>query len=138
MDIRKCFEILELRPNATLDEAREAYRDIVNVWHPDRFSNNPRLKHKAEEKLKLANLAYETVKDYMAFKEGRERDRGRGKARETTSGGEADSGNEARRHGSRGGTNSVSKTEAAVETGTYVLLSVCSHLYKGLRRFVKT
>ena len=46
MTIRRSFEILELQRGATLDDARQAYKDIVNVWHPDRFTANPRLKHK--------------------------------------------------------------------------------------------
>ena len=47
---------------------REAYRDLVNVWHPDRFSNNPRLKEKANEKLKEIAIAFEKLKSYIAGK----------------------------------------------------------------------
>jgi len=61
MEIEKCFEILELRPGASPEEIRAAYRDAVAVWHPDRFANNPRLKRKAEEKLKEINEAYEIL-----------------------------------------------------------------------------
>jgi hypothetical protein len=68
MTIRQSFEILELQQGATLDDARQAYKDIANVWHPDRFAANPRLKHKAEQKLKEVNLAYETLKAF--FKAG--------------------------------------------------------------------
>ena len=65
MDIQRCFEILELDRNASLKEVEQAYRDLVNVWHPDRISHNPRLKHKAEEKLKDVNLAYKTARVYV-------------------------------------------------------------------------
>ena len=65
MDIQRCFEILELGRNASLKEVEQAYRDLVNVWHPDRISHNPRLKHKAEEKLKDVNLAYKTARAYL-------------------------------------------------------------------------
>jgi len=61
MDIQRCFEILELDSEFSIDELNHAYRDLVAVWHPDRFSNNPRLKRKAEEKLKTVNEAYRTV-----------------------------------------------------------------------------
>ncbi|MBW1888862.1 MAG: molecular chaperone DnaJ, partial [Deltaproteobacteria bacterium] len=44
--------MFELDRLASPYEVKQAYKDIVNVWHPDRFSNNPRLKQKAEEKLK--------------------------------------------------------------------------------------
>jgi preprotein translocase subunit Sec63 len=58
MDIRKCYEILELRPGYSAAELKQAYKDLVQVWHPDRFAHNPRLKEKAEEKLKQINQAY--------------------------------------------------------------------------------
>src|SRR4029453_15348242 len=50
--------ILEIKPGASLAEIRQAYRDQTKVWHPDRFSNDVRLKNKADEKLKQINLAY--------------------------------------------------------------------------------
>jgi ribosomal protein L34E len=56
------FEIFGLKPQATVEELKQAYRDLVNVWHPDRFSNNSRLQQKAEEKLKEINAAYEYIK----------------------------------------------------------------------------
>ena len=31
MDINKCFEILEIDPDASVAEAKQAYKDIVNV-----------------------------------------------------------------------------------------------------------
>jgi curved DNA-binding protein CbpA len=45
------YEVLGLRPGASLDEAKQAHRDLVKVWHPDRFSNDPRLQARAQEKL---------------------------------------------------------------------------------------
>ncbi|MBN2125978.1 MAG: J domain-containing protein, partial [Deltaproteobacteria bacterium] len=51
MDIQRCFHVLEIEADATLQEVRQAYRDLVNIWHPDRFSHNPRLKKRAEAKL---------------------------------------------------------------------------------------
>lgn len=61
MDIKKSFEILRLEPDASPDDIRQAYRDLVNVWHPDRFLNNPRLQEKAAHQLLEINLAYETI-----------------------------------------------------------------------------
>ena len=57
MQILRCFEILKLNPDATLNEVNQAHRDLVNIWHPDRFAQNPRLKHKVEEHLKEINIA---------------------------------------------------------------------------------
>ena len=65
MDLEKCFEILEVDKDTPPDKIREAYMDIINVWHPDRFSNNPRLKEKAESKVKEINVAYETLQSYV-------------------------------------------------------------------------
>jgi hypothetical protein len=61
MDIERCFQILELDRHASIEEAKQAYKDVVNVWHPDRFSDHPRLRAKAEKKLKEINAAYERV-----------------------------------------------------------------------------
>ena len=69
MTIRRSFKILEIDHGATEDDAKQAYKDIVNVWHPDRFSSNPRLKQKAEHKLKEANVAYEHVKAFFKQRE---------------------------------------------------------------------
>jgi DnaJ domain len=58
------FRTLELDQNATLDEIKQAYKDLVMVWHPDRFAHNIRLRHKAEEKLKQFNQAYDCLKQW--------------------------------------------------------------------------
>jgi len=49
---------------ASQDEVNQAYRDLINVWHPDRFANNPRLQKKAEEKIKEINAAYEYIRSF--------------------------------------------------------------------------
>ena len=45
---------------------RQAYKDLVNIWHPDRVGDNARLKKKAEEKLKDINLAYEELNSFLS------------------------------------------------------------------------
>ena len=62
----KYYQILGLNSGASEEEIKQAYRDLVNVWHPDRFPNNQRLREKANEKLKEINLAYENLKSYIA------------------------------------------------------------------------
>ena len=60
-ELEQYWQILGLAPNASKAEVKEAYRDLVSVWHPDRFAQNPRLQKKAEAKLRDINTAYEQV-----------------------------------------------------------------------------
>ncbi len=62
--ISRCVEMLGLKPGASQEEVNQAYRDLVNVWHPDRFAGNPRLQKKAEGKIKEINSAYEYIKSF--------------------------------------------------------------------------
>ncbi len=66
LDIQKCYEILELDSAATVEDAKKAHRDLVSIWHPDRITaSNPRLKKKAEEKIKEINVAYQMLVVYF-------------------------------------------------------------------------
>ena len=60
-DIFTCYRILDLEAGASLEEVKRSYRELVKVWHPDRFRGDPKLQAKAEEKLKWINLAYERL-----------------------------------------------------------------------------
>lgn len=56
------YKVLEIRPDATREEVKAAYRDLAQVWHPDRYQNsNPRLRAKAEEKFKSISEAYHAI-----------------------------------------------------------------------------
>jgi hypothetical protein len=57
----EALDVLALRPGATAAEIKEAYRDLVKVWHPDRFGSDQRLRRKAEEKLQEINRAYRVL-----------------------------------------------------------------------------
>ena len=61
-DHLKCFQTLGLEANASPEQVKKAYRDLVQVWHPDRFSHDERLRLIAQEKLKEINGAYELLK----------------------------------------------------------------------------
>ena len=58
MSLKNCYKILEIQETASLPEIKQAYRDMIGIWHPDRYVQNPRLHNKATEKLKELNLAY--------------------------------------------------------------------------------
>ncbi|MBE9258714.1 MULTISPECIES: pentapeptide repeat-containing protein [Aphanizomenonaceae] len=62
-ELERYYRILELEPGATLEQINQAYKDLVFVWHPDRLpKDNPRLQHKAQEKLKLFNEARDKLR----------------------------------------------------------------------------
>ena len=60
-ETKRSCQILGLEVGASRAEVKQAYRDLVHVWHPDRFEQNSRLQKKAEEKLKEINAAYEEL-----------------------------------------------------------------------------
>jgi curved DNA-binding protein CbpA len=60
-EINQYYKILDLDPNASLGEVNKSYRDLVQVWHPDRFNNNQRLRKKANKKLFAINEAYKII-----------------------------------------------------------------------------
>src|SRR5437016_5225635 len=59
----KWLKVLGLAPGATEQAIREAYRDLVKVWHPDRFGTDARLRQKADEKLRELNAAFGHLQD---------------------------------------------------------------------------
>jgi len=54
------YEVLGLKPGATQEEIKTAYRELVKKYHPDRYMDNP-LNDLAEEKMREINEAYETL-----------------------------------------------------------------------------
>src|SRR5262245_58953247 len=53
------YRTLGLDPDASLEEIRQAYRDLMRVWHPDRFAHDPRLLAKADMQCRAINAVYE-------------------------------------------------------------------------------
>lgn len=140
MEIKKCFEILELDPNASIDEAKQAYKDIVNVWHPDRFSHNSRLKEKAEKKLKEINVAYETVTSFLSSKKGLGPRPDQAPPANTATSEKTEvktkPDSERTHQNFQGEARTEDKTEAVAETGTRIFLEACSFLYNSLRHII--
>ena len=55
------YAILEIHESATPEEIKDAYRLLLQVWHPDRFHHRPTLLAKAEQKSGKINAAFETL-----------------------------------------------------------------------------
>jgi|GEM_PF-3094532 len=62
MNLRQAYKTLEIPESATLSMAKEAYRDLTQIWHPDRHTQNDRLQKRAAEKMKELNAAYECIR----------------------------------------------------------------------------
>ena len=52
-----------MAPTTSPAEVRQAYRDLAQVWHPDRFAHSERLQQKAQRNLKRINEAFVVLKD---------------------------------------------------------------------------
>jgi len=61
-NIGKLLELFDLGNDFSDDQLKSAYRDLVQVWHPDKYENNDRLKERAETKIKEINEAYGTLR----------------------------------------------------------------------------
>ena len=64
MDVNRAYRVLGLPPDSSKEQVRQAYRDLTQVWHPDRFAHAERLQEKAQKNLKRINEAYETLRHY--------------------------------------------------------------------------
>jgi len=65
MNIKECFEILELKLDATQKEVQKAYRIIMMATHPDKVQGDPKLKIIAERRAKEINGAREEIVAYL-------------------------------------------------------------------------
>ena len=54
------YQVLGVKPDASDDEIKKAYRELARKYHPDNYQNNP-LADLAEEKMKEVNEAYDAI-----------------------------------------------------------------------------
>ena len=54
------YEVLGIKPGATQDEIKNAYRKLIKQYHPDKFIDNP-LQNLAQEKMIEINEAYDAL-----------------------------------------------------------------------------
>ena len=56
--ITNAYNTLDLKPGASPEQIKQAYKKLVKKWHPDLFANQPQELIKAKEKIRLINEAY--------------------------------------------------------------------------------
>ncbi len=62
------FDVLGVNRHSTKDEIKQAYRNLIKKWHPDKFSNKEVAIPEATEKSKLIIEAYNVLKNYEPTK----------------------------------------------------------------------
>lgn len=63
--VARAYADLELTPEATLEEARAAWRKLVGKYHPDRFSGDAKRTAVATRVTAKLTAAWETVKAHL-------------------------------------------------------------------------
>ncbi|MEL0262861.1 MAG: DnaJ domain-containing protein, partial [Flavobacteriaceae bacterium] len=64
----QAYKILEIDPSASEADIKKAYRTMVKKYHPDRLqTKDPALVKGAQEKFRLVQEAYETIKKERQF-----------------------------------------------------------------------
>jgi len=69
----RAYRVLGLPRGASREEVHAAYRDLAQVWHPDRFQHSERLRAKADRNFARINEAYAALKDLDPITAGRPR-----------------------------------------------------------------
>ncbi|MCI3279638.1 J domain-containing protein [Synechococcus sp. PCC 6717] len=64
LNLEEYWKVLELTPDASIEEIKLAYRRLVRRWHPDLYPHDSVLKTNAEENIKKINIAYEKLLEY--------------------------------------------------------------------------
>ena len=62
---QKDYEILQLKPGASLDSIKNSYKTLVKIWHPDLFpSDQPKAQEKAHKMFRLISESYNRLIKY--------------------------------------------------------------------------
>lgn len=66
MPRRNPYDVLDLSPLATFDEARAAYRRLATIFHPDRFvTARDDVRAEAEKQMRYVNEAWSSLNDKL-------------------------------------------------------------------------
>ena len=64
-----CYALLGLEVGASLAEVKAAYREEVQLLHPDRLEKQPHMKKRSTDKLAKVNAAYAALREVLAAEE---------------------------------------------------------------------
>lgn len=59
------YQLFNLKPGASKQELKQAYKRLAKQWHPDKFADDPESARIAEDKIKVINVAYEILQTYQ-------------------------------------------------------------------------
>ena len=76
--LEECYAVLGVPPYTRKADVVEKYRLLVQVWHPDRFEQQRRIREQAEEHLKQITAAYKQIESAGFPHVAPRRDRARG------------------------------------------------------------
>ncbi|HVQ30015.1 MAG TPA: DnaJ domain-containing protein [Vicinamibacteria bacterium] len=63
VELERFYRTLEVQTSASVEDIRIAYRELSQVWHPDRFASSPALQVRAELRQRELNEAYNRIKE---------------------------------------------------------------------------
>lgn len=52
------LRVIDLTGNASLEDIKKSYRELLQIWHPDKCGNNENLQKRANKKVQEINKAY--------------------------------------------------------------------------------
>jgi len=64
-ELANAYETLDLKPGASFKKISEAREDLLALWDPDRLSHYPRLRSRAQTKIREINEAYDLVTEHL-------------------------------------------------------------------------
>ena len=64
-ECQQYYARLGIPPEATRDAIKQRYRDLCNVWHPDRFEHNARLRDKATKEFQEMQRAFQHISSHF-------------------------------------------------------------------------
>jgi curved DNA-binding protein CbpA len=79
--VEQYFEILKIKPGASIEDVKRAYKAQVKVWHPDRFpTESSHLQKKAHEMFQKITAPYKKINDAHISHKYSEASRWKGKS----------------------------------------------------------